>query len=106
MLIGASVPKAIEPWQVINSNGKGPYAVQTALGWVINGPLRRDGPKTDSGKLQSYTANRILVSEIEQLLVKQYNTDFPERSCEEKEEMSQVMIASLCTYGFKFREIS
>lgn len=90
MLIGANVPKATEPWQVINSDGKGPYAVKTALGWVINGPLRRDeGPKTDNGKLQSYTANCIVVSEIEELLVKQYNTDFPERSCEEKEEMSQ-----------------
>lgn len=90
MLIGANVPKAIEPWQVINSDGKGPYAVKTALGWVIYGPLRRDdGPKTDSGKLHSYTANRTLVREIEELLVKQYYTDFPERSCDEKEEMSQ-----------------
>lgn len=25
MLIGANVPKAIEPWLVINSDGKGPY---------------------------------------------------------------------------------
>lgn len=90
MLIGANVPNAIEPWQVINSDGKGPYAVKTALGRVINGPLRRDdGPNTDSGKLHSYTANRIQVSETEELLVKQYNTDFPEQSCEEKEEMSQ-----------------
>lgn len=90
MLIGANIPKAIEPWQVINSDGKGPYAVKTALGWVIYGPLRRDdGPKTDSGKLHSYTANRTLVREIEELLVKQYYTDFPERSCDEKEEMSQ-----------------
>lgn len=32
MLIGANVPKAIEPWQVINSEGTGPYAVKTALG--------------------------------------------------------------------------
>lgn len=89
MLIGANVPKAIEPWQVINSDGKGPYPVKTTLGWVINGPLRRDdGPETDSGKLHSYTANRTLVREIE-LLVKEYNTDFSERSCEEKEEMSQ-----------------
>lgn len=90
MLIGANVPKAIEPWQVINSDGKGPYAIKTALGWVINGPLRRDdNPKTESGKLQSFTANRIQVCEIEELLVKQYNADFPERSREEKEEMSQ-----------------
>lgn len=90
ILIGANVPKAIEPWHIINSEGNGLYIVKTALRWVINGPLKKDdGPKMDKGKLQSHTANHILVSEIEELLVKQNNTDFPEWSCEEKEKMFQ-----------------
>lgn len=37
----------------------------------------------------SYTANRIQVREIEELLVKQYHTDLSEQSYEEKEEISQ-----------------
>ncbi|KAL1277030.1 hypothetical protein QQF64_023703 [Cirrhinus molitorella] len=40
LLIGSNTPKAIEPWEVINSQGDGPYAVKTLLGWVINGPLQ------------------------------------------------------------------
>ncbi len=30
--IGANEHKAIEPWQVINSGGNGPYAIRAALG--------------------------------------------------------------------------
>lgn len=39
LLIGVNAPKAMEPWRVVNSEGRGPYTVQTLLGWVINGPL-------------------------------------------------------------------
>ncbi|KAJ8397146.1 hypothetical protein AAFF_G00010000 [Aldrovandia affinis] len=30
--------KAMEPWHVINSRNGGPYAVKTAIGWVVNDP--------------------------------------------------------------------
>ncbi|TWW62354.1 hypothetical protein D4764_04G0010010 [Takifugu flavidus] len=40
LLIGANVPKAMEPLQVVNSVDNGPYAVRTILGWTVNGPLR------------------------------------------------------------------
>lgn len=97
LLIGANNPKAIEPLQVINSEDEGPYAVKTALRWVIKGPLRKgDGLKSARGKVQSYSVNRISLVEVEELLVKQYNRDFPERSCEEKEGMSQEITDS-CT---------
>lgn len=33
LLIGANVPKAMEPLQVINSQNNGPYAVRTLSGW-------------------------------------------------------------------------
>ncbi len=39
LLIGVNIPKALEPWQFINSEGNGPYAVCTLLGWVVNGPI-------------------------------------------------------------------
>lgn len=39
LLIGTNASKVMEPWEVINSDGDGPYAVRTLLGWVVNGPL-------------------------------------------------------------------
>ena len=35
MLIGNNVPKALEPWMIINSQGNGPYAVETTLGRTV-----------------------------------------------------------------------
>ena len=40
LLIGINVPKAMEPLQVVSSVDDGPYAVKTALGWTVNGPLK------------------------------------------------------------------
>lgn len=31
LLIGVNVPKALEPWRIINSEGNGPYAVKLSL---------------------------------------------------------------------------
>ena len=41
LLIGSDVPKALEPQEVQRSKNGGPYALQTLLGWTINGPLGR-----------------------------------------------------------------
>lgn len=38
LLMGIDVPKAMEPWDIINSQGNGPYAIKTLFGWVVNGP--------------------------------------------------------------------
>lgn len=40
LLIGTNVPKALEPWEVIKSEGDGPYAVKMVLAWSVNGPLK------------------------------------------------------------------
>lgn len=79
LLIGVNAPRAMEPWKVINSQGSGPYAVKTLLGWVISGPLSDEG---NEGSLQ---CNRI---SIEELLVQQYNQDFTEQHYKDKDEMS------------------
>lgn len=73
LLIGTTVLKVREPWEVVNSKGEGPYSVRTLLGWVINGPLR-EGNETGS-ICPNITANRISIANIEELLVKQYNCD-------------------------------
>ncbi|KAK7929669.1 hypothetical protein WMY93_006064 [Mugilogobius chulae] len=84
LLIGTNAPKLLEPWEVINSQENGPYAVKTVLGWVVNGPL--DG-NTDS-EAASVTVNRISVSKLEELLMNQYNHDFCEKHAD-KQEMSR-----------------
>lgn len=39
MLIGANMPKAMEPWEVLSNVGSGLYTVRTKL-WTINDPWR------------------------------------------------------------------
>ena len=41
LLIGNDYVKALEPSEIRASQNDGPYAVRTALGWAINGPLGR-----------------------------------------------------------------
>lgn len=85
LLIGANAPKALEPWKMINSIGSGPYAVKTLLGWVVNGPLGSDENANDT----CLHVNRISITNLESLLIKQYNHDFMEQHCGEKNELSQ-----------------
>lgn len=61
MLIGTNVPKLLEPWEVINSQGNGPYAVRTVLGWVVNGLLAGSNDPESA----PVTVNRISVSKLE-----------------------------------------
>lgn len=78
LLIGGNAPKAMEPLRVINSEGSGPYAVKTLLGWVISGPLGMNG----DGNAGAVQVNRI---SIEDLLVQQYNQDCVEQHYDKKE---------------------
>lgn len=87
LLIGANCSRAMEPWHVINAKDGGPYAVKTAIGWVVNGPVRKE-LNDAMNKTPTFSVNRISVMEIEKLLVQQYNTDFPERNYDDREEMS------------------
>lgn len=89
LLIGANVPKAMEPLQVINSVNGGPYAVKTLLGWTVNGPLRGGSEVTRSGKVVEVTANRISVAKLEELWQLQFKQDFPDAGQDEDIEMSK-----------------
>ncbi|XP_035989441.1 uncharacterized protein LOC118561455 [Fundulus heteroclitus] len=86
LLIGTDAPKVMEPWELINSQDDGPYAVWTRVGWVINGPLRSERRKTDC---HAFTANRISVQNLETMLIEQYNHDFNEKTSQEQIEMSR-----------------
>ncbi|KAG7457401.1 hypothetical protein JOB18_017993 [Solea senegalensis] len=76
LLIGSDVPKALEPLQVIRSVGDGPYAIETMLGWTVNGPL---GGKDDYAQEQSeIRVNRISVVALDEQWEQQFKIDFPE----------------------------
>lgn len=75
LLIGTDAPKVMEPLEVVNSKGDGPFAVRTRLGWIVNGPLgRHDG--TERACHQTIQCNRTSIAKVEQLLISQYNQDF------------------------------
>lgn len=84
-LLNAS--KLMEPWEVINSHGNGPYTVRTLPGWVINGPLQGNNDK--QSVCPEVIVNRIMVDRIEELLINQYDNDFNERASKDQKEMSR-----------------
>jgi hypothetical protein len=87
LLIGMNASKIMEPLEITKSQGEGPYAVKTLVGWVINGPLRGSKSSIDND-CQSATVNRISIANLETLLVNQYIHDFNEKASEEKREHS------------------
>jgi len=66
LLIGTNAPKLMDPWEIINSQGEGPYAVRTQLGWVVNGPLRGGEPRKGKMGHPAVTANRISVARLKE----------------------------------------
>ncbi|KAL0177328.1 hypothetical protein M9458_026222, partial [Cirrhinus mrigala] len=89
LLIGTDVAKALEPEEVIRSIKDGPYAVRTALGWTVNGPLRENiRSRTKHGRPQ-IKINRISVARLEELWAQQFKCDFPESAQSEQLEMSK-----------------
>ena len=61
LLIGANCLEALEPVEVISRQNDGPYAIRTALGWCVVGPVKAQSQnavscnwiavtKADSGK--------------------------------------------------------
>ena len=71
MLIGINTPKVLEPWEVINSCGTGPYAIRTVLGWVVNGPLNGNSG-TSKAEFPSVVINRISVCSLREVQTKQH----------------------------------
>jgi len=55
LLIGTNCPKALEPVEVIQSEGTGPYAYKTRLGWCVSGPI-------GNSNSNSFSCNRININ--------------------------------------------
>jgi hypothetical protein len=53
LLIGANVPKASEPCQVIKSQGDGPYACKTRFGWAVYGLIKKKQQSTKGHSTQN-----------------------------------------------------
>ena len=51
LLVGSDVPQALQPLEVRESKNGGPFAVQTALGWVLNGSLGRNKEKIPAANI-------------------------------------------------------
>lgn len=67
LLIGCDVYKAMELWEIIHSGDEGPYAFQTILAWVVNGPQRRGNGTTPSESGQTISMNCISIATVENL---------------------------------------
>ncbi|KAI2665729.1 CD180 antigen [Labeo rohita] len=104
LLISINASNLMEPWEIINSQGGGPYAVRTLLGWVVNGPLR--GGNSDKGKIGCpvVTANRISVARLEDLLIAQYNQEFNEKLSEDDLLQGPYLTNSLLGVLTRFRQ--
>ncbi|CAI5670611.1 unnamed protein product [Oreochromis niloticus] len=89
LLIGANIPKALEPLEVVCSVDGGPYAVRTRLGWTINGPLSGNCEATGDQKHPQVTVNRISVVTLEELWQQQFKIDFPESKVDEQVGLSR-----------------
>lgn len=76
-LIGTDAPKVMEPWELINGQDDGPYAVRTRVSWVVKGPLRGGSSGSRRGS-PTVTTNGISIEHLQEMLVKQYNQDFNE----------------------------
>ena len=51
LLIGANCMKALEPTKIIHSEGGGPYAYKTRLGWCVVGPINCIGITTSCNRV-------------------------------------------------------
>lgn len=84
LLIGASVPEALEPWQIIRSQDNGPYAIKTMFGWAVNGPIKQ----LEEHVVEDHphmTVNRITVMKLNELWEQQFKADCPE--CDQEEQI-------------------
>lgn len=89
LLIGTNDSKMLEPWEVINTQGNGPYSIRTLLGWVLNGPLPGCNVEWCESGSPAATVNKISIANPEELLNNQYNHDFKGITSEDKDEMSR-----------------
>lgn len=89
LLIGANCPKALEPREVIPSQGAGPFAVKTLLGWSISGPTNASHDSVCCHSEHAIICHRTLDQEsyryvadmgLKDMLIQMHDLDFTERN--------------------------
>lgn len=86
LLIGVNVPKAMEPMDIIPSIDKGPFAMKTILGWVINGPIET---VPDNGIFNTFVTVNHIDARLEEQIWYQFYFDFCERAINDVSEPSK-----------------
>ena len=90
ILIGNNVPRAVEPWEVIISEGDGPYAVRTLLGRCVNGPLRGVAASLSDDKIPAVLVNRLQISCLEDQVQRYFDMDFSDHQIFSNEKAMSV----------------
>ncbi len=85
LLIGQDHPLALCPRRVVESFPGGPFAVETRLGWQINGPIIAESPDVASNWATSFTC---MTDPLDRQVEKFFKLDGPEVLIS-KQEMSQ-----------------
>ncbi|XP_043241053.1 uncharacterized protein LOC122391322 [Amphibalanus amphitrite] len=75
LLIGSNCPEVLQPLEVRRSENGGPFAVRTALGWVIQGPRRGYQAEAEEVKVNRIQAAREN-SDLHRSFIDLYNQDF------------------------------
>ena len=104
ILIGGNCPRALEPLEMIPSQGNGPYAYRSLLGWCVTGPIYINSSSPHRNKC-NYVAverngsrpvhfsiqNELKYQTIEEMMLAMFNQDFSENkdSLYDAEKMSQ-----------------
>jgi hypothetical protein len=95
LLIGSNAPALMEPWDIVPSQREGPFAVRTALGWVINGPLdvHMSGNLNKAVRFVSVNCVKTDIEcnevSLDEHLKNQFNHDFNERVVDDVQEWSR-----------------
>ncbi|CAM4696557.1 unnamed protein product [Leuciscus chuanchicus] len=103
LLIGANCSRAMEPWHVINAEDGGPYAVKTAIGWVVN------GPRIDS-LLRKFKKNPEFFQEyksfMETIIEKGYAVQVPVHQLNRDDNRQKLRVVFDCTASFQVHRAS
>ena len=95
-LTGANCLKALEPQEVISSNGDDPYAFKTKLGWCAVGPI------SDGNYQNRFHRNRIIVEDHATGLIAKLHFAIPK---DVKEDGISDLLKKLYAADFKENQI-
>ena len=84
LLIASDVPEVLDPLEVKHSEGGGPYASRTRIGWAVNGPLV---PYPYCSRPSSFFVRAD--TELHRMVQDFYSHDFSESIADNHSELSQ-----------------